>query len=94
MRILAKILLLPVVVALTILVAVCRFICSFSGVVLFVLAGLLFLVGLGTLTLLRDPRGSVVSFVLAFLISPYGIPLFLNWIVDKLDDLNCAIKSI
>lgn len=94
MRIFAKILFFPVVVALTILVAVCRFICSFSGMVLAVLAGLLFLVGLGTLTLLRDPRGSVVSFVLAFLISPYGIPLFLNWLVDKLDDLNYAIKSI
>lgn len=94
MRILAKLILFPVVVALTILVAVCRFICSFSGIVLAVLAGLLFLVGLGTLTLLRDPRGSVVSFVLAFLISPYGIPLFLNWLVDKLDDLNFAIKGI
>lgn len=44
-----SILLFPVVVALTILVAVCRFICSFSGIVLAVLAGLLFLIGLGTL---------------------------------------------
>lgn len=94
MRILAKILLLPVVVALTILVAVCRFICSFSGAVLFVLASLFFLAALAVLILLRDPRASVTGFVVAFLISPYGIPLFLNWIVDKLDDLNCAIKSI
>jgi len=94
MRIITKIILFPVMVALAILVAVCRFICSFSGMVLAVLAGLLFLVGLGTLALLRDPRGSVISFVLAFLISPYGIPLFFNWLVDKLDDLNCAIKSI
>lgn len=94
MRILAKIILFPIVVALTILVAVCRFIGSFSGMVLAVLAGLLFLVGLATLTLLRDPRGSVISFVLTFLISPYGIPLFLNWLVNKLDDLSCAIRSI
>lgn len=94
MRILAKILLLPVAVALTILVAVCRFICTFSGAVLMIFAGILFLVGLGTLVLLRDPRGGVISFVLAFLISPYGIPLFINWLVDKLDDLNCAIKGI
>lgn len=94
MRILAKILLFPIAVALSILIAVCRFICSFSGVVLAVLAGLLFMVGLATLTLLRDPRGSVISFVLAFLVSPYGIPLFLNWLVDKLDDMNYAIRSI
>lgn len=94
MRILANIILFPVMVALSILIAVCRFICSFSGVVLAVLAGLLFMVGLATLTLLRDPRGSVISFVLAFLVSPYGIPLFINWLVDKLDDLNYAIRSI
>ena len=62
--------------------------------VLAVLAGFLFLVGLATLTLLRDPRESAISFVLAFLISPYGIPLFMNWLVDKLDDLNYAIRSI
>lgn len=94
MRILAKILLFPVVVALTILVAVCRFICSFSGAVLMVLASLLFIAGLAVLVLLRDPRSSVTAFVFAFLISPYGIPLFLNWLVDKLDDLNYAIKGI
>lgn len=94
MKILAKIILFPIVVTLTILVAVCRFIGSFSGIVLAVLAGLLFLVGLATLTLLRDPRGSIISFVLAFLISPFGIPLFMKWLVDKLDDLSYAIRSI
>lgn len=62
MRILAKMMFFPVVMALTILVAVCRFLCSFSGMML-VLAGFLFLVGLGTLTLLHNPRGNGVIFV-------------------------------
>nr|WP_242835415.1 CD1845 family protein [Desulfitobacterium sp. PCE1] len=30
----------------------------------------------------------------AFLISPYGIPKLAEWFIDRLDDLNCAIKSI
>jgi hypothetical protein len=94
MRILAKILLFPVMVALTLVVTVCRFISAFSGAVLAVLSGLLFLVGLATLTLLRDPRGSVISFVFAFLISPYGIPLFVDWLIDRLDDLKYAIRGI
>ena len=94
MRIFARILFFPVVVVLTILVAVCRFICSFSGAVLMVLASLLFIAGLAVLVLLRDPRSSVTAFVFAFLISPYGIPLLLNRLVDKLDDLNVAIKGI
>ena len=53
-----------------------------------------FLIGLGTLIVLRGPHGSVFDFVLAFLISPYGIPLFLDWVVDKLDDLEFAIQNI
>lgn len=94
MRILAKILLFPLVLALTILIAVCRFICAFAGAVLAVLAGILFLIGLATLVLLRDPHGSITAFVLAFLVSPYGIPLFVDRLVDRLDGLNRAIKSI
>ena len=46
MRILLKILLFPVVLVLTVLVAFCRFFCLFSGLILGILAGLLFLIGL------------------------------------------------
>ena len=46
MRILLKILLFPVVLVLTVLVAFCRFFCLFSGMVLGIVAVLLFLIGL------------------------------------------------
>ena len=46
MRIFLKILLFPVVLVLTVLVAFCRFFCLFSGLILGILAGLLFLIGL------------------------------------------------
>ena len=42
MRILLKILLLPVVLVLTVLVAFCRFVCLFSGMILGIVAVLLF----------------------------------------------------
>ena len=47
MRILLKILLFPVVLVLTVLVAFCRFFCLFSGLILGILAGLLFLISCG-----------------------------------------------
>lgn len=46
MRILLKILLFPVVLVLTVLVAFCRFVCLFSGMILGIVAVLLFLIGL------------------------------------------------
>ena len=46
MRIILKVLLFPVVLVLTVLVAFCRFICLFSGMILGILAVLLFLIGL------------------------------------------------
>lgn len=94
MKILFKILLLPVVLALTIFVAVCRFICTFSSMVLSILASLLFLCGLGCIVLLRDLPGAVPILIFAFAISPYGIPAVAQWLTDRLDDLNGLIKAI
>ena len=74
MRILLKILLFPVVLVLTVLVAFCRFFCLFSGLILGILAGLLFLIGL--LVLFAGRVDGFIGFmVLAWLVSPYGLPL-------------------
>ncbi|WP_019849291.1 CD1845 family protein [Desulfitobacterium sp. PCE1] len=41
------------------------------------------------------PSGTALTTAaVAFLISPYGIPKLAEWFIDRLDDLNCAIKSI
>lgn len=94
MRILIKILLFPVVVVLTIFVAICRFLCRFSMVLLFIVAFLLFVFALGTLFLLKDIRGGIEMLVAAYLISPYGIPLFTSFLIEAVNALNGLIKSI
>jgi hypothetical protein len=94
MRVIVKILLFPVVLLLTIFVAVCRFLCHFSTILLSIAAFLLFLFALGTMILLKDVRGGIEMMVFAFLISPFGIPLFASWLVGKVDDLNSLIKTI
>ena len=69
MRIIIKILLFPIVLALTLLVAFCRFFCLFSGMVI----GFL---------------------VLAWLVSPYGLPLAASWLTERVADFNHMLKSI
>lgn len=93
MRILLKILLFPVVLVLTVLVAFCRFFCLFSVLLLGILAGLLFLIGL--LVLFAGRVDGFIGFmVLAWLVSPYGLPLAASWLTDRVADFNRMLKSI
>lgn len=93
MRIILKILLFPIVLALTILVAFCRFFCLFSGMVLGLLAALLFLLGL--LVLFAGRLDGFICFtVLAWLVSPYGLPLAASWLTERVADFKDMLKSI
>lgn len=94
MRILLKILLFPVILLLSILVAVCRFLCAFSSMILGILAFVIFAVALGTMVLLGEFWEGVKIVVLAWLISPYGIPLFASFLVELVDGLNSRLKAI
>ena len=97
MRILLKILLFPVSLILSLFIAICRFICCFSGAVLSVISSIMFLIALAALIIptIETPfQTTIIVWVVAFLISPFGIPKFADWLLDKLDDLNFAIKSI
>lgn len=88
MRILLKILLFPVV-----LVAFCRFFCLFSGMILGIVAVLLFLIGL--LVLFAGRVDGFIGFmILAWLVSPYGLPLVASWLTERVADFNQMLKSI
>lgn len=93
MRIIIKILLFPIVLALTLLVAFCRFFCLFSGMVLGIVAFLLFLLGIVVLFAGRV-EGFIGFLVLAWLVSPYGLPLAASWLTERVADFNHMLKSI
>lgn len=87
-----KILAAPVVAALTILAAVVSF--------LFCVAGVVCVVGCVVLTLLAvvlfiggQTLGGAVFLVLAFLVSPYGIPAIADWLVARLHSLNYSLRN-
>ena len=93
MRIIIKLLLFPIVLALTLLVAFCRFFCLFSGMVLGIVAFLLFLLGIVVLFAGRVD-GFIGFLVLAWLVSPYGLPLAASWLTERVADFNHMLKSI
>jgi len=94
MRLIFKIVLFPITLALSILVGACRFVCDCSGAVLGAISTLLLTLALLTMILLKEPGGALTTAIIAFVVSPYGIPKLAEWFVDRLEDLNNAIQSI
>lgn len=87
-----KILAAPVMVALSLLAAMVTFlfciasaVCELGCVVLTILSLVLFLGG--------QTVGGIVFLVLAFLISPFGIPAVAEWLVDRLHSAKFALRD-
>lgn len=94
MRILLKILLFPVTLILTILLSICEFLTIFSSMLLSIVAMIFFVLGLGSIILLRETKDGIYAIVLAYLVSPYGIPMFAAWLIGKIEGLNNLLKSV
>ena len=82
-----KILATPFVVALTLIVAIVSFLyCVASALCHITLLALVLFIGGQTL-------GGVVFLVLAFLVSPFGIPAIADWLMDRLYSLKCSLQD-
>jgi hypothetical protein len=92
MRLVLKILAVPFWFLLALVVAVCSFALSFAGFILWILS---VLVAIGGVALLFTDQvaGGIAFLVLAFLISPYGLPALMAWSVDRIDALRCSLKA-
>ena len=95
MRVLLKILLFPVTLALSIAVGVCRLACVFYGMVLTLLALVILAIAIGTVTIVGEPLMVGLKIAgLAWLISPFGLPLIATFLVELLGGFNELIKAI
>ena len=91
MRIILKLLAAPFVLALTLLVAVLNFAFSIAS---WVFCALSFLCLIGALfALFTGDRWGIQGLVIAFVVSPFGLPAVAEWLIDKLDSLNYSLKS-
>ena len=106
MRIFFKIILFPISLVLTIFVAVFTFLVERVAVLLNIVSGLIFLGALVSLLqyFFGWPYGEagtsyalaagICGMIFVFLLSPYGLPTAMIWILAKLDILNDTIKGI
>ena len=106
MRIFFKILLFPLSLVLTVFVSISNFLIEKAAILLNILSGIVFIAALAgyaeyffgfpfdrigdTPTL----QLAIFSTVFAFVLSTFGLPTLTLWLVNKLDNLNDAIKSI
>ena len=92
MRIIFKILAAPFVVILTIFVAVMQFVFHLSGWVFALVSSVLGLGGI--ITLFTGPTfNGVMLLIMAFLISPYGLPMLAVHIVAGMQGLNYTLRD-
>ncbi|MHB8130809.1 MAG: CD1845 family protein [Mobilitalea sp.] len=94
MRILLKIILFPVHIALSLVLLPCKFVCLFGTMILSILSFLIFTVALLTIVLLGESQEGIRILILAFLISPFGLPMAATWLIGVVDGVSERIRTI
>lgn len=92
MRLLLKILAAPAMLLLALAVAFCTFLLSVAGFLSWILS-VLVAVGAALLFISHQHMGGIAFLVIAFFISPYGLPAFAAWVVGKLDGLKFSLRD-
>jgi len=92
MRIILRNIAAPIVVILTVAGACLAFIFSFAEMVLKVVSGIGVLLGVVTLVTGQTTNG-IIILVIAFLLSPVGLPAIAEWLLDKLFDFNYSLRD-
>lgn len=92
MRLILKILAAPLVVALTLFVWICTILLYCTGMVLGLAALVVALLGVAVLVTYSLQNG-IILLVIAFLISPMGLPTAAVWLLGKVQGLRYAIQD-
>ncbi len=82
----------PVFLVLTLFVWLCTGLIYISGLVLGLLSTVIALLGVAVL-ITYSPQNGAFLLVIAFLISPMGLPLAAIWLLGKVQDLKLAIQD-
>ena len=92
LKLLLKIVVAPVILVLTLFVWLCTWMVYLSGMVLGLIST--FFALCGVFMLIVGPRqNGIIALILAFLISPFGLPMAAIWLLGKVQDLKFAIQD-
>ena len=92
LKLLLKIVVAPVILVLTLFVWICVGIVYISGLVLGLISMVIALLGVAVL-LTCSLQNGIILLVMAFLISPFGLPLAAIWLLGKVQSLKFAIQD-
>ena len=92
-KLLLKIVVAPVVLLLTLAICICVGLVYVSGLVLGLLSMVIALLGVAVLVT-YSPQNGLILLVIAFLISPFGLPKLAFWLLGKVQDLKFAIQDL
>ena len=82
----------PVILVLTLFVWLCMGLIYISGLVLGLLSTVIALLGVAVI-ITYSPQNGAILLVMAFLISPMGLPLAAIWLLGKVQSLKFAIQD-
>lgn len=83
----------PVILVLTLFVWLCMGLIYISGLVIGLLSMVIALLGVAVL-LTYSLQNGLILLVMAFLISPMGLPLAAIWLLGKVQSLKFAIREL
>lgn len=92
MKILLKILLAPVTMLASLFIWLCAGLICCSAFVFKIASALLSVLAVAVMITYSVKNGAILL-VLAFLISPMGLPMLAVWILGKLQGVNAAMKN-
>ena len=92
-KLILKIVAAHVVVLLTLAIWICVGLVYVSGLVLGLISMVIALLGVAVL-LTYSLQNGIILLVMAFLISPFGLPMAAIWLLGKVQDLKFAIQDL
>lgn len=92
LKLLLKIAMAPVILVLTLFIWLCAGLVYVSGLVLGIISAVIALLGVAVL-ITYSPQNGIILLLMAFLISPVGLPLAAIWLLGKVQDLKFAIQD-
>ncbi len=93
LKLLLKIAMAPVILALTLFVWLCAGIVYVSGLVLGIISMVIAVLGVAVL-IMYSPQNGIILLVMAFLISPYGLPMAAFWLLGKVQSLKYTVQDL
>lgn len=93
MKLIFKILIAPVSLAIDLFTLVCIGLISFSAFFLRLASGIVGILGILVLATYSVKNGFILL-TIAFLVSPMGIPMIAVWVLGRLQSISCILKEI